>query len=270
MKHKVRLVFDRKKKAASQGVGVVELSVYLGRSERKFIQLAKLKPEEFYAYQMSSEAKEKIERCNIVLKEMEDRNDPMTIEVFSSKFLSSRPSSFTPKSLIDFIADVIDEEKINASTRKHKKVTLDAIIRFGKLRTFKDLTVDNLRAFDKFLHYEADRTDATVHNYHKHVMKWSRIAYERHFISDDPYRRVHFPRGKSKERNPLSENELVKLRELPLSGHLSHARDLFIFSAYTGIAYIDVCSFNFETMTEEINGTYYIDGSRLKTGNCTS
>ena len=120
MKHKVRLVFDRKKKAASQGVGVVELSVYLGRSERKFIQLAKLKPEEFYAYQMSSEAKEKIERCNIVLKEMEYRNDPMTIEVFSSKFLSSRPSSFTPKSLIDFIAFCILPEELFTQGRQTK------------------------------------------------------------------------------------------------------------------------------------------------------
>ncbi len=36
--------------------------------------------------------------------------------------------------------------------------------------------------------------------------------------------------------------------------------------AYTGLAYCDVCLFDFETMTEKYGNCYYIDGSRLKTG----
>ena len=44
------------------------------------------------------------------------------------------------------------------------------------------------------------------------------------------------------------------------------ARDLFIFAAYTGLAYCDVMDFNFRIMTEQSGDMYFIDGSRLKTG----
>ncbi len=263
----VRLVYDRKKKSASKGTGEVELYIYLSRSEKTYLHLTRLKPDEYYAYQMSKEAKEKIEKCNRIIEEMAHRNEPMTVKVFSSKFLSFDMTSLIPKSFIDFVSESIDTEEIKSGTRKHKKVTLDAIMRFGKFRTFDDLTEDNIRAFDRWLHEEGNRSDATVHNYHKHLMKWTRLAFEQHHIQDDPYRRLHFSRGKSKERNPLSEKELVKLRKLPLIGHLAHARDLFIFSAYTGLSYVDVCAFDYETMTESIDGKVYIDGSRLKTGN---
>ncbi|MBR7168719.1 MAG: hypothetical protein IKD33_07910 [Bacteroidales bacterium] len=50
----------------------------------------------------------------------------------------------------------------------------------------------------------------------------------------------HFPRGKCKERHPLTENELKRLREADLPEKEAKARDLFIFAAYTGLAYCDV------------------------------
>jgi site-specific recombinase XerD len=85
-------------------------------------------------------------------------------------------------------------------------------------------------------------------------------------IPADPYERVKLSRGKSKERQPLTEDELDKLRTIKLSEPMDHVRDLFIFSAYTGLAYCDVQIFNFEQMTEKIGKIYYIDGERLKTG----
>ena len=41
---------------------------------------------------------------------------------------------------------------------------------------------------------------------------------------------------------------------------------MFIFAAYTGLAFCDVMEFNFETMAEQRGDMYFIDGSRLKTG----
>ena len=85
-------------------------------------------------------------------------------------------------------------------------------------------------------------------------------------IPADPYERVKLSRGKSKERQPLTEDELDKLRTIKLSKPMDHVRDLFIYSAYTGLVYCDVQVFNFEQMTEKIGKIYYIDGERLKTG----
>ena len=82
----------------------------------------------------------------------------------------------------------------------------------------------------------------------------------------NPYAQVKFPKGKCAERRPLSEDELVKIREAHLSGKTEKARDLFIFAAYTGLSHCDTQAFDFKTMTEKVGNLYYIDGSRIKTG----
>ena len=266
-KNNVRLVFDRRKKAASRGVGEVELYVYLARNEHKYLHVCSLKPEDYYAYSQSMEARHKIEACQSVIDEMILAHEPMPLELFTSKFVSFKTKKFVRRSIYDYITDLIAQDKNKESTKRNKHITLDALISFGKIQSFEDLTVENLRLFDKWLRKDNLRTDVTVHNYHKHFQKWTRLAYEENLISDDPYRRVHFPRGKTKEREPLTEEELIKLRDLSLTGHLAHARDLFIFSAYTGLSFCDVIAFDFRTMTEEIDGHLYIDGARLKTGN---
>jgi integrase len=56
------------------------------------------------------------------------------------------------------------------------------------------------------------------------------------------------------------------MRKLKLNGKEEYVRDLFVFSAYTGLAFCDVMAFNFETMTDKEGKLFYIDGSRLKTG----
>ena len=144
-------------------------------------------------------------------------------------------------SFLDFMRDNIATAKMRETTRKQKLVTYNALLDFGKIQTFADLTAKNL-----------------------HIQ--TRKAYQEGLIEKDPYDLVKFPRGKCKERRPLSEIELKKIREAELPPKESRVRDLFIFAAYTGLAYCDVQEFNFKMMTELMGDLYYIDGSRLKTG----
>ena len=143
------------------------------------------------------------------------------------------------------------------------------MLRFGRLSRFADLTEINVKAFDDFLRMECPRTSATIHNYHKIVKMYTNMAFQMGLIKTDPYQAplCHFERGKYKERKPLSENELLKIRNAKLAPKLDRVRDLFIFCAYTGLAYIDSQIFDYETMTEECNDFTYIDGQRVKTGN---
>ena len=98
---------------------------------------------------------------------------------------------------------------------------------------------------------------------------YTRKAYERGYIDSFPYddERCHFKQRRSKNRQPLSEEELVRLRDLcGLALYLEHARDLFVFCAYTGLAYADCMAFDFKSMTDKYDDLFYIDGSRVKTG----
>ena len=270
---KVSVVFDRKKVAEKRGQGIVEMQVYLSRRERKYIPIGKCSPDELEDYLSSRDVKNEIKRCNDIISAMLLFDDEMTVQQFESYYLSkkkSRSNNFykgtdQATNFIIYLKESIDKERFSDGTRKHKICTLEAVKRFGKIKTFADLTPKNILEFDEWLH-DGSRTDVSVHTYHKHLRKVTRYLRMADMIPADPYERVKLSRGKSKERQPLTEDELDKLRTIKLSEPMDHVRDLFIFSAYTGLAYCDVQVFNFELMTEKIGKIYYIDGERLKTG----
>ena len=200
-------------------------------------------------------------------------DDEMTIQQFDSYYLGKKKSRSSnlykgtdqTTNFIIYMKESIDKEKFSTGTHKHKICTWEAVKRFGKIRTFADLTPKNILEFDEWLH-DGSRTDVSVHTYHKHLRKVTRYLRMADMIPVDPYERVKLSRGKSKERQPLTEDELDKLRAIKLTEPMDHVRDLFIFAAYTGLAYCDVQVFNFDQMTEKIGNIYYIDGERLKTG----
>ena len=270
---KVNVVFDRKKVAEKRGQGIVEMQVYLSRRERKYIPIGKCSPDELDDYLSSRDVKNEIKRCNDIISAMLLFNDEMTVQQFDGYYLGKRKSKSNnlykgtdqATNFIIYLKESIDKERFSDGTRKHKICTLEAVKRFGKIRTFADLTPKNILEFDEWLH-DGSRTDVSVHTYHKHLRKMTRYLRMADMIPVDPYERVKLSRGKSKERQPLTEDELDKLRAIKLTEPLDHVRDLFIFAAYTGLAYCDVQVFNFDQMTEKIGNIYYIDGERLKTG----
>jgi integrase/recombinase XerD len=270
---KVNVVFDRKKVAEKRGQGIVEMQVYLSRRERKYIPIGKCSPDELDDYLSSRDVKNEIKRCNDIISAMLLFNDEMTVQQFDGYYLGKRKSKSNnlykgtdqATNFIIYLKESIDKERFSDGTRKHKICTLEAVKRFGKIRTFADLTPKNILEFDEWLH-DGSRTDVSVHTYHKHLRKVTRYLRMADMIPVDPYERVKLSRGKSKERQPLTEDELDKLRAIKLTEPMDHVRDLFIFAAYTGLAYCDVQVFNFDQMTEKIGNIYYIDGERLKTG----
>jgi site-specific recombinase XerD len=270
---KVTVVFDRKKVTEKRGKGIIEMQVYLSRRERKYIPIGKCSLDELEDYLSSRDVKNEIKRCNDIISAMLLFDDEMTVQQFDSYYLGKKKSRSSNLykgtdqtiNFIIYMKESIDKEKFSIGTHKHKICTWEAVKRFGKIKTFADLTPKHILEFDEWLH-DGSRTDVSVHTYHKHLRKVTRYLRMADMIPADPYERVKLSRGKSKERQPLTEDELNKLRTIKLSEPMDHVRDLFIFSAYTGLAYCDVQVFNFDQMTEKIGNIYYIDGERLKTG----
>ena len=197
---------------------------------------------------------------------LENLNSHLGVETKHIVKKDDEPKNKSKESFIDFIRDQLATEGTRNSTKRQKLVAFDALVRWGKIKTFEDLTHTKLKLWDEWLHEESTRTDACVYNYHKRIKPYVRMAYEKGIIDKDPYTMCHFPRGKSKERKPLTEVELKKMREAELPSKEAKVRDLFIFAAYTGLAFCDVMDFDFESMTEKSGDMYFIDGSRLKTG----
>ena len=160
----------------------------------------------------------------------------------------------------------MDNEGLRSGSRRNIRVVLDRLKDSKIITSFYDLTPANIRKFDDYLHAQGDKSQATICNYHKKLHKYTNMLWRNEMIPSDPYNQFEFKRGTTKPRHPLTESELLTIRNAVLTPKLDRVRDLFIFMAYTGLAYIDMCNFDFKTMTEKEGNLYYIDGERIKTG----
>ena len=274
----VRVVFDRRKRVEATGKGNVEIIIQLSRLAVKKIIVDTITPEEWENFQHSPLLTKEVENYQKIANAMELLGEAMTVDNFNKhigvvtmtaekrKEIEEQNTNPIKGNFIEFMKHCIDVEQSRETTKRQKYVAVDALLRWEGIITFEDLTVKKLKEFDTWLREDGTRTDVAVYNYHKRIKLYTRLAYERGYIEKDPYDIIKFPRGKCKERKPLSEGELKKMREIALPLREDKVRDLFIFASYTGLAFCDTQEFDFFTMTEQIGNLFYIDGSRMKTG----
>lgn len=269
-KNAVTVIFDRLGAAKRSGRGKIEIRVYLSANVRKYIVVGETSRMGWKTFQHSQELALKVEHYEEIVNAMKLLGEDMTIENFNAHIDQEKAENERQKplqrSFIEFMRSEIKREKLREGTLRHKKLVLDTLVSYGKIKTIADLTPANIRAFDRWLHDTGERTEVTIWNYHKRIKKYTRILKLNEIIEHDPYEYCKISRGHSKPRTPLTEQELLKLRKVQLIDKLDRVRDLFIFAAYTGMAYADVQRFDFKKMTHKIGRLYYIDSERLKTG----
>ncbi|WP_033148066.1 site-specific integrase [Prevotella sp. P6B1] len=280
MKKNVKVVFDRRKTAAKTGKGSIDICVYLREGERKFVSAGTATPEDWESVAMERGVFAKVKYYENVIHAMQTLGEEMTIATFNkhvfAEQISEREESDNKnlfngndqrQSIIEYIEDSLNREDLRSGSRRNIVVVIASLKKFKKIKTFYDLTPTKIIEYDKWLHSQGDKSLATIYNYHKKLHKYTRQLWRNEMIPSDPYNHVEIKHGTYKERQPLNEEELLILREAKdLSPRLDRVRDLFIFMAYTGLAYVDMCNFKFKAMTEKEGSTYFIDGARVKTG----
>ena len=277
MTKNVKVLFDRRKKAAKVGTGFIDICVYLKAGERKYEIVGSSTPENWEVAAMDKSIQAKVKHYEQIISAMKMLGEEMTISNFNNHiFQAQHPTKIEEKvlhngndlrqSFLDFCREHMEKEKLAKNSIKDHNVAFNHVEASGILKTFADLTKTNVLAFDAWLRSQKNKSDNTIHGYHKKIKKYTKILWQMEMIPSDPYQYVKFPKGSNMERVPLLEEELVKLRKAECTGRIERARDLFIFMAYTGLAFCDMDLFNYHTMTEEHEDYVYIDGSRLKTG----
>ncbi len=272
-KSRLTVIFDRKKKAAKSGKGQVEIRIYLNHKTCKYVAIGEVTPDEFESYACSPKVKSEILHYEEILHAMETLGTPLTIENLN-KLLGKEPVQkkekeekvSRPNDFLSFMYDQLHQEKIEIRTFQAREVVYRSLISFGKITKFTDLTPGNILDYHNWLEHDGTRKATTIKHYHKRLHRYVIKAYEYGYIDRDPYKGLSIPCGQAAERRPLSEEEIKQLLSLQLRGKEEKARDLFIFSAFTGLSYCDAQCFDFGTMTEKLGDYYYIDGNRIKTG----
>lgn len=187
-------------------------------------------------------------------------------------------------SMLDWLTKQVPKLNISAGTRRRYDVLLRRLEQFDKLKSWDDLTVENLYEFDAWLHQitkaqsNGDRQaqdepqkigDSAVYNYHRTLKSLLNRAVKMNIIASNPYERLkgEFSRGVKESVEYLTEEEITAVESLhPMKGtQVAMARDLFVFQLYTGLSYSDAQAFDISEY-KHINGRWINTGKRIKTG----
>ena len=140
--------------------------------------------------------------------------------------------------------------------------------RYGKEdRPLAEVNGELVRAFAFYLKTEKGCQQNTVIRYMKCLKKITNLARANDWMAKDPFLGIRF-HEKEVVREFLTMDELQTIyhKEFPLE-RLTLVRDVFIFAAFTGLAFIDVQQLAPEHIVRDNNGNLWIRKPRQKTKN---
>jgi len=132
---------------------------------------------------------------------------------------------------------------------------------------FSLLTCSFIEEYDYYLRIRLRFAPRTVLRLITRLRRMIKYAGNEGIISGDPfyaYKPVH-PRDTQKKYLTLTELESIINRSLT-GGSLNLARDMFLFSCFTGLAYTDMCNLTGENLFKAPDGILWIRTVRRKTG----
>jgi site-specific recombinase XerD len=131
----------------------------------------------------------------------------------------------------------------------------------------REVNGELVRKFDLYLKTEKGCAQNTVIRYMKCFKKVINLAIANEWITKNPFAGIKFHEIEV-NREFLTQTELNKIiaKEFEIE-RLALVRDVFVFQAYTGLAFIDVYNLRPEHLTEDNNGNLWIMKTREKTNN---
>ena len=160
----VRLFFNRKKKATETVVGAIEIVVCLRRERCYFhsghnVTLSQWEKGMVVnhprAVVINEEIQKKVTEFEHILIAMQVNKDDMTIAQFKT-YLSADGGN--RRNFMAWLRERINNRPLREGTRKGHLTTYKALERFGKFKTFDDVTLQHIYQFDLFIREEQTYT----------------------------------------------------------------------------------------------------------------
>jgi integrase len=131
---------------------------------------------------------------------------------------------------------------------------------------FQAMTPSFIADYDYYLRIELRLAPQTIVNTIVHLRKIVKIAINNGLVRNDPFTGYKFITAPSVPKS-LTAQELKKLIKAKLSRpNLNFIRDMFLFSAFTGIAFSDMRNLTEKNLAKAEDGIWWIHTKRQKTG----
>ncbi|WP_282085249.1 site-specific integrase [Aquimarina algiphila] len=220
------------------------------------------------------EIKAEIIQC---FRDLKSEGKMLTAELIKARYLGEDKKHF-------FLSDIFKYHNQNMShklakcTIGHYKTTQKYVLVYlEKQYKVSNIQLQNLDyafilGFESFLRsYRSRVSQGTIRNNAtmKHIQRLRKmitLAYNMEWIPRDPF--VKFkPKLEKKEREFLTKSELLEIENFQSSiERLMMVKDLFVFSCYTGMSYIDIMKLTPDNISCGVDGNHWIMTERKKTG----
>lgn len=129
---------------------------------------------------------------------------------------------------------------------------------------FRELTADFIREFDFFLRIDKECTHNTVWVYTMPVIALADLAIKKGLIRQNPFEDYEISMQET-DRSYLLKEDVEKLMLLkPSKSKYELVKDLFIFSCFTGLSYIDIQKLKWSNIQSFFDGHQWIISRRKK------
>ncbi len=295
MKGKVTnaIVFDHRGRAPKGGLGQLEVRVTVERKSYYFGTGIRVHESEFVAGRIVDchGADELNKRLGIIyskvlacVSERVEHGIAINSEEIRKEIWQTVEDQSDGAAFIDWCRDQIPLLGISEGTAKHYEPLINRLSDYGRMKKWRDVTVENIANFDAWLHTitkpmsdarkksgaKPERmSDSGIYNYHKCLKALLNRALSFGKIDSNPYDRMKgkFKRGERENPEYLTEDEMKRFEAviLPKGSTLDIVHDLFIFQMYTGLPYSDMQAFDASDYKYDGKAWKRV-GERIKTG----
>ena len=155
------------------------------------------------------------------------------------------------------------------TTKKHLAAFITSSFKM-KDYPVKDIDVKFINAFIYYLKTALDLSHNSALKYLSYLKKIVRIAYANGWVEKDPFYNFKL-KVQVIDRGFLTKEEIIKIMEKEFTiPRMEHVRDVFLFSCYTGLAYVDVYKLTADDIIKGIDGNKWIKTKRTKTKTLSS
>lgn len=200
----------------------------------------------------------------------------ITAQLIKSNYTGESDQSKSLLNLIEYHSRKIENTHAKGSIRNFGVTEgyLNKFLKQTKNTTdvfLKDLDYKFLCDFECYLYaywplgHPKAMSQNTIMKHIQRLRKMVTLAYHMEWIERDPFVRWK-PTFEKREREFLSDNELSNLESFEFeSERLDRVRDLFVFSCYTGISYVDIMKLTSSNNVKGLDGGNWIITKRQKT-----
>jgi hypothetical protein len=273
------IIYDRKKQASGEKEGPLEVRITYARKSyyintgirvcaKHWAGAVVNRPD---ADALNNRLRIIVARVNEKANEYIEQRKPIDVKVIKEYIYDGCKVGSQQDRLLTWIEDQVSTLNVTEGTRRHYELMLERLKSFGRLKSWSDLTVDNIYAWDAWLHGlinvnakqpSSDNagephctiSEKAVYNYHKCLKAMLNRAKDCGIIDISPYDRLKgkFKKGEDDNMEYLTEEQMRMIVAVhPARGtQLEAARDLFVFQLFTGMAFADTQEFDISQYRE--------------------